>query len=496
VTIKKTVRATSLPGVHPGLMERIREAEKAELEGEAPRKVDGPQKIVRPPMDATTTDRLDQVRTIGLIQPALHQGVDPRDDLAEMQVFLPGTNLDEAWDNLSESQKVRAGATERFRLELETALRRGAAEWTAPHQIGGRLDARNLDRLLDNLKAELAAYRHLLADDAFAVLTTFVEQTRDLVNQCLRVNAIAGVEAPALYDILRDWVQKLVYQELVSRERAMGDRGLRRVCANVELADQAYLRLKRRQDFSPRQQLLMRLVHVHQDIGYTAYAARKSYRGTKLHRAYGARIFTDEINRYRALFTFKELEEARFAVATHSAEELPFQQARLLGLTRAVDHLAPLTPHRVYSAFEPIGGALPYLERMLVKVEARDWDGLVAERRALAGFLIEAKVPTPLRDDLLAAFRPFERLADPVDLGDLGGQVVGIDYDWQENPGALTARVALDPFAQRYQVLFDCQQDQLLRLAKAAGVTVEALRTAKRVSFQLQGHGALVIQRV
>jgi hypothetical protein len=435
------------------------------------------------------------VRTIGLIQPALHEGVDPRDDLAEMPAFMPGVDLDEVWDTLSENQKIRAGAIERFRLELETILRRGAAEWSPPHKIGGRLDARNLERSQANLMAEIAAYRHLLADDAHALLLRFIEQTREVITVCLRQNAVSGIEAPGLYEILQDWVQKMIYQELVSRDRAMGDRGIRRICANVELADQAYSKLKPNPDFSPRQQLLMRLVHVHQDIGFTAYAARASYRGTKLHRAYGARIFTDELNRYRPLFDFKELEQARFAVATHSSEELPFKEARVLALVRAVDHLAPLAPHRSYCLFEEIGGAVPYLDRMLDLVATKDWEQLVAVRDELAGFLIEAKVPSPLRGDLLAAFRPFERLADPVDLGALGGQVVAIDYDWTEDPGLMVAQMAIDPFAQRYQILFDVQQDQLLRLARATGVGPEELRTAKELTFQAEGGGALVIRR-
>src|SRR5690606_4549527 len=104
------------------------------------------------------------------------------------------------------------------------------------------------------------------------------------------------------YEILRDWLHKLIYQELCSRRRAMGDRGIRRICANIELADLIHARLKAKPGYSLRQALLTRVVQVHQDIGHTAYAARVSFRASKLHRAYGARIFTDEINRYRAIF--------------------------------------------------------------------------------------------------------------------------------------------------------------------------------------------------
>lgn len=495
MSIKKTVRAVNLPGVHPGLMDRIAEAEKAELEGEMPRQLDGVQKVTRPSVDATTADRIKQVRTIGLVQAAHLVGVDPRDELASTPGYMPGVDLDQVWDSLSENQKIRAGAIERFRLEMDTALRHSGMAWKAPHQIGGRLDARNLERSEENLLAEIESFAYLLADDSRALLESFVESTRKLIQACLRQNAVAGIDAPALHEILRDWAQKLIYQELSSRRRAMGDRGIRRICANIELADQAYAKLKRNPDFSPRTQLLMRLIHIHQDIGFTAYAARTSYRGSKLHRAYGARIFTDELNRYRTLFTHDELEMARFAVATHASEELPFAESRVLALVRAVDHLAPLAPHRVYNHLEEMGGARPYLDEMLEHLGAGNFEALVATKDELAAFLAEAGVAPALRDDIIAAFRAFEKYAEPIDLGGLAGEISAVDYDPLENPGTLTVDVLHSDFAQKYQVLFDYQQDQLMRVARDTGVTAESLRDEREVVMQAEGCGALVIRR-
>jgi S-adenosylmethionine:diacylglycerol 3-amino-3-carboxypropyl transferase len=65
------------------------------------------------------------VRTIGLVDGKHMQGVDPREDLADQAGYLPGVDLDEVWDELSENQKIRAGSVERFRLELDTTIRRG-----------------------------------------------------------------------------------------------------------------------------------------------------------------------------------------------------------------------------------------------------------------------------------------------------------------------------------------------------------------------------------
>ena len=341
-------------------------------------------------MDASSApERRAQVRTIGLVDPAYRAAEDGLARIAEQEPFRPGVDLDDIWDTLGEADKIRAGAVERFRLEMEASLRLAAKPWQAPHLLGGRLDARALKRGLDNLAAEIAALEYMLAADSRALLARFVSETHKLLEQCLRQRAVQGIESAAMYDILRDLVHKLIYQELTSRRRGMGDRGIRRISGNIELADKVYEQLKRLPGYSPRQRLLMRIIHVHQDLGYTAYAARSSYRGGRLHRAYGARIFTDEINRLRVLLTHQELQLVRSAVATHSSEELPFAAMRVPALVRAIDHLAPFAPFRVYKHLEAIEGASDYLDDLLERARAGDMQRYCAAKDALARFLAE-----------------------------------------------------------------------------------------------------------
>src|SRR5262245_19885963 len=198
-------------------MQRIRDAEDAEVKGETPRPIDGAQKILRPSLEPTSLERAEQAHAIGLIDPAYKVGVDGRLVLADIAAYKPGTDLDAAWDQMSETEKIRAGATERFRLELEATLARAALPYTLPHKIAGRLDARNLGRAADNLRTEIRAYDHIIADDSRALLERFVEETRAIIAVCLRQRAVSGIDAPLMYDLLRDLVQKLIYQELTSR---------------------------------------------------------------------------------------------------------------------------------------------------------------------------------------------------------------------------------------------------------------------------------------
>lgn len=495
MVVKKSVHPHSLPGVHPGLQQKLREAEEAERHGRTPRAYEGPQKVARPTPNVSTQQRAQQVRTTGLVEPAYRVSADGLRAIAEQDAYLPGQNLDEIWDTLSETEKIRAGAVERFRLEMDTYLERSAMPWQLPHQMGGKLDARNLRRTEDNLNAEIDAFSYLLAPDVAALLRRFVSETRALLELCIQQNAIAGINASVMHDLLRDWLEKLIYQELVSRRRAMGDRGVRRIAANIDLAEPIYQHLQQVTSQALRQRLLMRIIHVHQDLGHTAYAARVSYRGSKLHRAYGARIFTDELNALRNLLRHKELQLCRSAVATHSSEELPLMESLVLAMVRAVDHLAPFAPHRVFKHLEGIDGVEDYLEDMSERARDGNIDAYLAAKDAFSEFLSHAtELPPVLRDDIMAALRPFERGAEWVELGRCAGQVADIAVDVNP-PGAVVAQLQPDPFAERYQGLFDVQQDQFLRLARQTDVSAETLQQAAVLEFRVEGHGALVVRK-
>ncbi len=493
MVVKKTV-SPQLPPIHPGLQQKLKEAEEAEAKGETPRTSSAKQRIIRPSLDATNEARQQQVRTIGLVDPAAIASGDPRGALAQQAVFRPGTNLDAVWDDLSEGEKIRAGAVERFRLELEVTLGEARRPYARPHKIGGRLDARALRRSRENIEAELEAADHLFAPDVLALLHRFVQETHALVEMCLKWRAVQGLNAASMHALLADLTHKLMYQELVNRRRAMGDRGVRRICANIDLGEELLAACKHLPTFSPRERLLLRIIQVHQDLGHTAYAARISYRGSKMHRAYGARIFTDEMNRYRQLLLPLELELARTAVATHSSEELPLESARLLALIRAVDHLAPFAPHRVYKHLAPLAAVHEHLDALLAAAKASDVPLYKERKLALQSALAATALPPVLTEDICAALRPIEREADLVDLGDLAGDISGLQLDFAA-PGAVRAQLTADPFAARYQALFDLQQDQLLRLARSTGVAVADLRTGKQLRFAKDGFGALEIWR-
>ena len=60
------------------------------------------------------------------------------------------------------------------------------------------------------------------ASDPTAVLLPgafyFLRETRLLVDHCLKIKAISGIDAPVLFDMLRDWTHKLIYQAINARQ--------------------------------------------------------------------------------------------------------------------------------------------------------------------------------------------------------------------------------------------------------------------------------------
>ncbi len=490
MVIKKAATPRGLPPIHPGLQQKIREAEDAERAGRTPRRlIADAQKILRPTLDAREAIRKAQIRTIGLIEPVYRAEADGLGEIADSPAFRPGVNLDEVWDGLSEQEKIRAGAVERFRLELDATLRRAAKPWNAPHVVAKTLTGRVLRHASENLRSYVAAFDDLIAPDAYALLLRFIDETETLLRDCMQRKALSGVEGPTLAELFGDLVEKLVYQELISRRRAMGDRGIRRICANIELAETLYGDLLERGIAELRHRLLMRIIHVHQDLGHTAYAARMSFRGGRLHRAYGARIFTDEMNRYRPLLKPEELTLARAAVATHADPVLPFGEALVLALTRAVDHLAPFAPYRPFLHLQGVDGIDDFLDDLVDRARRRDHEQFVAARNAFGQYLAyESELSPILLEDILASFRPFERLAEPVELGPVAGEVDALSLE-PEDGGTLRATVTPNPFVERYQVLFEHQQDQLLRLAKQSALTPFPPEKRQTLALGARGEG-------
>src|SRR5436305_540999 len=97
MVIKKSANPR-LPPIHPGLQQKLREAEEAEARGVTPRTRPAAQKILRPSLDAPTDDRFDQARAIGLVEPAYRESEDGRIAIAEQPAFRGGADLDELWD--------------------------------------------------------------------------------------------------------------------------------------------------------------------------------------------------------------------------------------------------------------------------------------------------------------------------------------------------------------------------------------------------------------
>ena len=384
-------------------------------------------------------------------------------DLAKQAPFRPGENLDDIWDSLSEEQKVQAGATERFRLEFEATIASALKNWQPPHQIGGRLDARALGRSQHNIENLIDECQFLLAPDSSELLERFNRENHALVDTCLKQRTLQGVPALDMHIILEDWVKKLIYLELVSRQRRQGDRGIRYVYGLIEHGEQFLKTFKAYPDFTPKEQFCLRLIQVHQNLGFTAYAARCSYRGGKLYRAYGARIFTDEINRYRQVLTHKEAELIRNAIVTQRTPEFPFQEERVLAAARLAYFLSPFNPYAVHLRIQNVTDALDYLQDMRERIENNDLSGLQAAQDAFARFLRDdANLSQPLSEDMMAAFFPYTLSQEALQNTLLNG--ITNDLNFADDHTSLTLKIGCSEYQDQYNTLFAIGQERIKEL--------------------------------
>jgi hypothetical protein len=195
---------------------------------------------------------------------------------------------------------------------------------------------------------------------------------------------------------------------------------------------------------NPRDELWFRVFAVHRYLGLTAYGARKSYRGTKMMRAYGARIFADESNLYRRLLAPAEIGHLLYAIGSQGDLEIPWRDDRRLALTRITTFAGPLLHHRlcVHASHANV--------EILRHGVAESWpSGKEALLRSLP-------LPDLLCADVLAALRPVDRGASLVEGPALRWDSVGADAD------GVTLRLVPDA-ARAHGALFDDGQEHLRR---------------------------------
>jgi hypothetical protein len=430
-------------------------------------------------------------------------GMDPRQAKALGILVLEGDEgldtaqaeeqLDEIWYSLSDKERLAVGRTERFRVDMDQKLLRMARSQNVPHQVRGQLSQRTIERGKRNAFAEYGRYEHLLADDTRALLKRFIEETAALVELSYRAELIRGAPSEDLADLQVDLARKLVYQDLQSRLRRMGDRGIRHVMGNIDVQERLLDALHGKVEITARDRLLGRVIQVHHDLGYCCHASQVSYQAGRMHRHYSVRIFNDEWNRYRRIIPPKDLQRARDAIIMHAHLDYNWIEDPLGSAVRVADHLMAFSPHWIYPHLSELEGSAKMVEAINIAAKNEDQSALAAPKKALWDAVMKHQGFAPnFKEDLLAGLRPFEKGAYAVDLGALSGVVDGARFDPQT--GIMEVALRQDDNRRHLQGLFDVGQDQFFFFARKRGANENEIRAGGPVEMRCRESGPVALR--
>lgn len=410
-----------------------------------------------------------QAKALGILVLGEDEGIEKAD--AEQQ-------LDDIWFSLSDKERLAAGRTERFRVDMDQRLIRMQKRADQGLVVKGQLTARTIERGRRNALLEYHRYQHLLAEDAKLLVDRFISETAALIDASYRAEFMRGAPADDLADMQVDLVRKLIYQEVQSRLRRMGDRGVRHIMGNIDLTEQMFAALANAVDITPKERFLARLVHVHHDLGYTCHAAQVSYQAGRMHRHYSARIFNDEWNRYRKVIAPRDLLRCRDAVSMHAHLDYDFVADHLGSCVRVADHLMPFQQHWTYPALADVKEgpklahdletALRHNERAAAaEIRQKLWDAVMSN----------GKFSGLYKEDLLSGLRAFDKGAYSVDLGAWAGTISGFRFSQELNQ--MEVAVAPDDARRALQSIFDVGQDQLFFFARKRGASEDEIRSGQ-----------------
>lgn len=401
--------------------------------------------------------------------------------------------LDDIWFSLNDKQRIAVGRAERFRVELEQKLLRLAKNRLPPHVIKGQLNARLIERGTKNAQLEVARYEHLLAEDTRALLERFVTETAKQIEAAYRMDLIRGAPAEDLGDVQQDLVRKLVYQEMQSRLRRMGDRGIRHIMGSIDIQERIFAALAGVVDITPRDHFVGRIAQVHHDLGYTCHAAQVSYQAGRMHRHYSARIFHDEHNRYRRVMQPKDLQRARDAVVLHAHLDFEPVEDWFATAVRLADHLMPFQQHWAYTRLLEVDGGERAAKAFFAAVKTGDRDAMQEPLKALWNVVNRhPDFSMNFKEDLLSGVRAFDRGAFIIDMGELAGVFNGARYNAQDK--ALEIAFTPSPERKTLQPIFDCGQDQLWFFLRKRGCNEEQIRKGEMLEVRCREHGPVALR--
>jgi hypothetical protein len=343
-------------------------------------------------------------------------------------------------------------------------IRQGTAEHT---EVNGNLSLTNARTISDNAWNEARTYSKYLAGDTVGRMHDFVTY----MERTLSDPSLSHLDAKNIDDMMKDCVQKMVFQEVESNRQQFTDHGIRHVWGDIERQDRLAQAITGKPQ-TAEDRLMGAFIMVNHDIGYDTPLIRSGgLRGVMIsgnHPLFSEKILSQQKDQWNENKIFSPEQYSRILdiVKTHASSDIDKQDI-LKTSSRLSDNLALFAGEKLPSMFAHVENGIPLLLQMSEAAEHKDEKTFNDLRTELYTQIHHAGFEPGLERDLQAATRELSLFSHKFTLGVLAGSISHIG---RENNKAVID-IKYNETDHYLQQVFDMGQRQTKKMLEDYGET-------------------------
>lgn len=394
---------------------------------------------------------------------APHKYRSSHDDAADLAD--PNSKLNrearENWKSLSHDERMALMDADAVDMRMAQELSRYRTEYDEPHDVGrGELKSTKLEHIRENAHARIDSLQEALTPETEQKMRDYVDKYMVPTMQQATDEGWAA-DAADVNKMMSDNVDRLVFQEIESRKRQLGDHGIRHVLGNVEMAN-TILDDPDMPQTTAMDRLLVNQALVIHDMGYTAGVVTQSFEATKYHELYSEKYAKQR--GFDKLYGTAGASELNRMVRTHAHTDLNWQSDPLASAVRTADNLSLFSKEKMPALFHEVPGATGELYRLqLAQVAGRGGDMLPQVKSNLHRLVDETDIDPRVKSELHSAADEVFPLSGKFTLGMEAGELKSLDYDGK----VLNVDVTAKPERTALNGVFDLGERQFGKFLEA-----------------------------
>ncbi len=318
----------------------------------------------------------------------------------------------------------------------------------------------------EEVKQRIEKYAEFMDGKTYSLISKVVEdQSRELLK--------AGVSKETVDALAADSTDKLVYQEMRSWERQLGDHGIRHIEGNIRIFNEILNSFKNEEcagqpcPITDKDRLIGYIVMVNHDIGYTAEPSRTNIPGTKYHKEFSEKWFENERVLYEKVLGKDDFERAKKYILLHDTPDIDWEKDPVLAAISVADNLALFHREKLPTLFKKVPDAIPILIKMQQALNEKDTAKFAEYKGALDQNIDKTNLPEYTKYLLKKAAKEISPYTPPVTLSMLAGSVGSVSY---HKGDGLDVEIIKDPFESDINKLYDQGQSKFVKLAESYGI--------------------------